>query len=127
MPMDGCLNDPDQSYTDPYQRHEPSGFTLYVVGTGMAPTSFKPYEYRGPNTAKECVKVLGQFESRIMEDIHKNTPMAMTEEDETEYSNATRCHICGEDLNGDKGGTVRDHDHANGKFRGAAHNTCNLA
>ena len=62
-----------------------------------------------------------------MEDIHKNTPMAMTEEDETEYSNATRCHICGDDLNGDKGDTVRDHDHANGKFRGAAHNTCNLA
>ena len=71
--------------------------------------------------------MLGQFESRTMEDIHKNTPVVMTEEDETELSNATRCHIYGEDLNGDKGITVRDHDHANEKFRGAAHSTCNLA
>ena len=47
----------------------------------------------------------------------------MTNEDEEIYDNSQVCWICKEELNTDKG---RDHRHVTGKFRGAAHNKCNL-
>ena len=47
----------------------------------------------------------------------------MTNQDEEIYNNPQICWICNEELNTDK---VRDHCHITGKFRGAAHNQCNL-
>ena len=47
----------------------------------------------------------------------------MTNEDEEIYNNSQICWICKEELNTDK---VRDHCHVTGKFRGAAHNKCNI-
>ena len=47
----------------------------------------------------------------------------MTTQDEEIYNNSQICWICNEELNTDK---VRDHCHITGKFRGAAHNQCNL-
>ena len=52
-----------------------------------------------------------------------NIPLQMTEENEKEFQNATDCYYCGQILDTDR---VRDHDHFNGKYRGAAHNNCNL-
>ncbi|WP_289460252.1 endonuclease domain-containing protein, partial [Klebsiella pneumoniae] len=43
--------------------------------------------------------------------------------EEEEFQAADCCHICHGTLNDD---SVRDHDHLTGKFRGAAHNGCNL-
>ena len=39
------------------------------------------------------------------------------------YKASTYCHICEDELLNDK---VADHCHLTGKFRGAAHNKCNL-
>ena len=47
----------------------------------------------------------------------------MTSEDEEIYNNSHICWICKQELNMDK---VRDHCHVIGKFRGAAHNKCNI-
>ena len=47
----------------------------------------------------------------------------MTNENEEIYHNLHICWICKQELNTDK---VRDHCHVTGKFRGAAHNICNL-
>ena len=49
--------------------------------------------------------------------------MRMTREDWRAYSTATICHVCDKPLEGD---SVRDHCHITGKYRGAAHSTCNL-
>ena len=43
--------------------------------------------------------------------------------DKLVYDNSTLCHICIEELGEDR---VRDHCHLSGKFRGAAHEICNL-
>src|SRR5436190_7373465 len=50
-------------------------------------------------------------------------PLTMTEADQIVFDNATICHICKGPLDEKK---VKDHDHSTGKFRGAAHNSCNL-
>ena len=47
----------------------------------------------------------------------------MTKHDKMAYDNFTLCHICNEELGEER---VRDHCHLSGKFRGAAHEVCNL-
>ena len=47
----------------------------------------------------------------------------MTTEDEEIYNNSHIYWICKQELNMDK---VRDHCHVTGRFRGAAHNKCNI-
>ena len=49
--------------------------------------------------------------------------MIMTKHDKTAYYNSTLCHICNEELGKDR---VSDHCRLSGKFRGAAHEVCNL-
>ena len=49
--------------------------------------------------------------------------MIMTMHDKLVYDNFTLCHICNEELGNDR---VRDHCHLFGKFKGAAHDGCNL-
>ena len=43
--------------------------------------------------------------------------------DKLVYENSTLCHIYNEEVGQDR---VRDHCHLSGKFRGAAHEVCNL-
>ena len=49
--------------------------------------------------------------------------MIMTMHDKLVYDNSALCHICYEELGKDR---VRDHCHLTGKFRGTAHEVCNL-
>ena len=59
-----------------------------------------------------------------MDIIKTNKNVIMTEEDEINYKAADHCHICEKIIfNNDK---VLDHDHITGKYRGAAHNECNI-
>ena len=62
--------------------------------------------------AGECCTILGREE-----------PLRMTATDEMNFRDAMQCHICSGILGDDR---VRDHDHVNGKYRGAAHNACNI-
>ena len=54
-----------------------------------------------------------------------NKPLAMTENDEMCFKLMDKCHICGEKYT-DKDVRVRDHCDITGKFRGSAHQECNL-
>ena len=49
--------------------------------------------------------------------------MIMTMHDKMAYDNFTLCLICNEELGEDR---VRGHCYLSGKFRGAAHEVCNL-
>ena len=85
--------------------------------------SKKPVVYRGPDVAEKFVHCMLQ-EMEEIESVFKHVePMVMTKDDWRLFHKASRCHICGKDLGADK---VRDHDHITGRFRGAAHNECNL-
>ena len=47
----------------------------------------------------------------------------MTKDDEEDYRNNNICRFCEKEILSDK---VRNHCHLTGKYRGPAHNTCNL-
>lgn len=49
----------------------------------------------------------------------------MTDENEAEFKRADRCHTCDKQYT-DKDIRVRDHCHISGKFRGSAHQECNI-
>ena len=55
----------------------------------------------------------------------KNTKkdIVMTQEDEEDYKNNNNCRFCEKTIEYDK---VKDHCHLTGKYRGSAHNTCNI-
>ena len=54
-----------------------------------------------------------------------NKPLVMTEDDELPFKLMDRCHICDKYYT-NKDVRVRDHCHITGKFRGSAHQECNL-
>ena len=54
-----------------------------------------------------------------------NKPLKMTEDDENEFQKAEACHICDKEYTDDDI-RVRDHCHITGKYRGSAHQDCNL-
>ena len=56
-------------------------------------------------------------------DFKKKIITPLTKEEEDSYNKGNICHICKKEFNNDK---VRDHCHFTGKYRGTAHNKCNL-
>ena len=54
-----------------------------------------------------------------------NKPLKMTKDDEDEFQKAKACHICDKAYTDDDI-RVRDHCHITGKYRGSAHQECNL-
>ena len=54
----------------------------------------------------------------------KKQIIPLTNEEKESYENQEICHICKKEFNNDN--KVRDHCHYTGKYRGAAHNKCNL-
>ena len=64
------------------------------------------------------------FQKIIKENFNK--PLKMTKEDKEAFREATHCHICEKKYNSKDDEPVRDHCHVTGKYRGSAHQTCNL-
>ena len=65
---------------------------------------------------KNCQKVIGE---------NFNKPLKMKKRNEKEFQKATHCHICERKYRSDEK-PVRDHCHITGKYRGSAHQNCNL-
>ena len=65
---------------------------------------------------------------RVKDIIKSIAPMKLTDADWRLYNSTHVCHICRKDidLTDKKNCKVRDHCHITGKFRGPAHNSCNL-
>ena len=126
-PISTCSPDPNQSYSYNYQKHEPSGFCLYLKGLDSN-TKFKPILYteerEGDDVAEKFVSKISWLTNRIYNDFYcQPKRLKLTKQEQEEFDKEEICYICNEALNGDK---VRDHCHFTGKYRGAAHNSCNL-
>ena len=126
-PIYGCGPDPEKSYTKKYQKHEPVSFVYYIksFNENVYPSTKRTYIKENPedpdavdvfiNWLEEDVKIISEL---------GNEKMKITEEEEEEFKQASNCWICRKKLNLED--RVRDHCHYTGRYRGAAHNTCNL-
>ena len=126
-PMNTCSPNPKDSYNYNYQKHEPSGFCFYakgiVPGIHIKPIIYTK-TYEDENIAKVFVEKLEELTKGIYNDFYKRfKPLKLTRAEQKSFEEDTICHICSLELGEDK---VRDHCHFTGKYRGAAHNKCNL-
>ena len=125
-PMDNCNPDPNKSYTKKYQKHEPISFSYYILCSidGV----FKPVLRKYTKTKPKGANAMDVFIKWLEEDVKaianiEEKEMIFTEEDRKHFNKASDCWICGEELGNDR---VRDHCHFTGRYRGPAHNRCNL-
>ena len=135
-----CQPPDSKSYTTTYQSHRACSFGYKVVCHADQSYS-KPVEiYRGEDAIEKFIEKMFE-EVRPCQSVmreHFNKSLIMTKENERDFKNSITCYICGrrykmdekygEEINGEKpvNGPVRDHCHVTGKYRGSAHNFCNL-
>ena len=143
--MQGCQPNNNKSYTVEYQRHTDCGFGYKVVCCYDDKYSKPVQIYRGENAVykfmENMLEEVNWCKSKMKK--HFNKPLKMTKENETDFQKATKCHICDKKYTDlifknqlpnaqnelskrDKDVRVRDHCHITGKFRGSAHQDCNL-
>ena len=112
------------SYTEKYHNHIPCSFAYKIVCIDDKFT--KPtIIYRCENAAYEFIKAIIEeynYCKKIMEEYFDKN-LIMTEEDLFQKSND--CWICKKFIYNDEE-KVRYHSHVTGKFRGAAHQNCNV-
>ena len=135
IPMNSCQPDPNKSYTQGYQKHEPSGYCLYLKALDGMEVNFKPIVYKkkteDEDISKSFIKHAIKLTHQIYQKYYKNPkPMIFNPKDKRDFQSAKISHICEQDLFKDKETDqilrVRDHCHFSGEYRGAAHNQCNL-
>ena len=119
--IDTCQNNPDLSSTTKINQHIPSGYSIYT-NCSFDKSNNKLSYYRGEDCMKRFCKDLKDHATKII-DFKKKVMIPLTKEEDN-YNKENICYICKEDFNNDT--KVRDHCHFTGKYRGAAHNTCNL-
>lgn len=81
---------------------------------------------RDPDCVDWFVKELEAIAYTCANILDKIEPLQMTAEDEANFLSASVCHICEKKLDRSTEIVVKDHCHFTGKFRGAAHQGCNL-
>ena len=125
--VDSCLPNNEKSYTEAYQKHTDCGYGYKVVCCYDDKYSKPVQIHRGENAVhkfmENMLEEVSWCKSKMKK--HFNKPLKMTKENETDFQKTTKCYIC--DLQyTDKDIRVRDHCHITGKFRGSAHQDCNL-
>ena len=125
-PMNSCSPNPKDSYNYNYQKHEPSGFCIFIKG--VVDKKIKPIVYskteEDEDIAKIFVEKLTEATRGIYNDFYRRPkPLILSKDEQKSFDKAEFCHICNKELLEDK---VRDHCHFTGQYRGAAHNSCNL-
>ena len=126
-PIDSCDPDPNKSYTKKYQKHEPISFVYYIKSFDESVYTSTKRTYIKENP--EDPDVVDVFINWLEEDVKiiselGNKKMVITKEEEEQFKQASNCWICRKKLNLQD--RVRDHCHFTGRYRGAAHNICNL-
>ena len=127
-PINTCAPNTNTSYTKQYQKHTPSSSCYYVKCFDESVYKSKLVTFTAfdetDDVAQLFVNCLEKEVKRIYNKILKIKKNKIeNQEDIDHFNSATTCHICGEELDGDK---VWDHCHITGKYRGAAHNSCNI-
>ena len=123
-----CEPNQRSSFTQKYQRHQPSGFCFKIVCFDERYNK-KPVLFRAKSGEEDIsaifVEMLEQDIKRIQEKFDFSKKMIFTFKDKDDFEKAKICWICQKEF-GEREKKVRDHCHFTGKYRGAAHNKCNL-
>ena len=117
----------NKSYTEAYQKHTDCGYGYKVVCCYDDKYSKPTKTYRGEKAVYKFMEAMLEEVKYCKKVIKKefNKPLRMRKDDEEKFQKAEECHICNKKYT-DKDIQVRDHCHITGKYRGSAHQECNL-
>ena len=129
--MHNCDPNPQNSYTKKYQKHEPVSFSYYIKCFDDNVYEPKLRNYTGEDAMEKFVEWIEEDVKEIA-----NIPdveMIFGPDELDQFNSATKCWICKEEFDDTadekgykKNEKVINHCHYTGRFRGAAHNSCNL-
>ena len=124
--MSTCQNNSNESSTTKINKHSPSGYSQFTH-CSFDNLKTKLNYYRGEDCMKKSGKDLGTHVTKII-NYEKKKMISLTIKEEIYHNKQKICYICkkGFNKNDKKQQKVRDHCHYTGKYRGAAHNICNL-
>lgn len=125
--IQGCSPNNAESYTELYQNHTDCSYGYKVVCC---------YDDKYPKPVKiyRGEKAVYKFMEEMLKEVEKckkiatkrfNIPLAMTDEDERDFKEANKCHICDKEY-AKTDTRVRDHCHITSNCRSSAHQDCNL-
>ena len=124
--MNTCQNNPNESSTTEINKHIPSGYSIFTHFS-FNQTKNKLNHYRGKDCMKKFCKDLREHATKII-NYEKKKVIPLTKEEKIHYNDQEICYICKKefDKSDKKHCKVKDYCHYTGKYRGAAHNICNL-
>ena len=125
--ISGCRPNNNKSFTEAYQKHTDCGFGYKVVCCYDDKYTQPMKIYRGEKAVYTFLEYMLDEVKYCKRIIKKefNKPLNMTKENEEEFQKADECHICNKKYT-NQDIRVRDHCHITGKYRGSAHQECNL-
>ena len=124
--MSTCQNNLNKSSTTKINKHTPSGYSIFT-SCSFDESKNKINYYRGDDCMKKFCKDLREHAMKII-NYEKKRMVPLTTKEEICYNKQKICYICKKEFNNNdkKQQKVKDHCHYTGKYRGAAHNICNL-
>ena len=85
------------------------------------------WRYIIKKTVKRFVEYIEKEAQRLYRIFLQKAKILLTEKQQHEYNNATKCHICMKSSDDPQNNRkVCNHCHFTGLYRGAAHNNCNI-
>ena len=123
--MDACHNNPEKIINN---QHTPSGYSLFTH-CSFDRTKNKLNYYRGKDCMKNLCLDLREHATKII-NYEKKEMIPLTKKEEKRYNKQEVCYICKKGFSTNdsnkKYRKLRDHCHYSGKYKGAAHDICNL-
>ena len=123
-----CYNHPEESSTTEINKRTPSGYSLFTH-CSFDKTKNKLDYYRGEDCMKRFCLNLREHETKII-NYENNRMMPLTKKEVENHNKQKVCYICKKEFDTDDSDKthhkVKDHCHYTEKYRGAAHNICNL-
>ena len=101
----------------------PSGYSM-LVSYAYDKTKNTQSVYSGEDYMDVFCQDLNEKVNTII-NIPQKPMDPLTEQEVIDFNNAKECFICNKEFT-DTDKKCRDHDHYTGKYRGPAHNSCNL-
>ena len=123
--MQNCDPNPLDSYTKKYQKHEPISFSYYIISFDDNVYESKLRKYTGEDAMEKFVDWIEE-DVKDIANIPDVKMMKLSPDELKQFDEATKCWICNEEFDDTGDEKVKDHCHYTGRFRGAAHNSCNL-
>ena len=133
--MSTCQNNPNKSSTTKINKHTTSGYSIFTR-CSFDESKNKINYYRGDDCMKKFCKDLREHAMKII-NYEKKRMVSLTTEEKIHYNKHKIWYICKKEFNNNyttelsslehkKQEKIKDHCHYMGKYRGAAHNICNL-